>query len=593
MDEITDSKTARWVTFLVLASLVATAFFIRSQIITIYGGGQGYLNWATTNYYGDITRAGYLAGAHSILTGHGYSSSSYPPGYSVFLAGAQSLGIRSVEGIRLLQALIDSFALLGIYWLLRRLASPRGLALAGSGIYAIVAEWATGSTFLLAEWFVPGLLVWLLVLLVVAKEKTTLWRWSAIGLLIAFGALIRPDLLLLVFPAIVWLGLTWKQPKKTKVVGVVVLILSFLLPIGIWGVHNRLQHGEWIFLTTGGGNTLWEGLGDIKNEYGFVLNDSVAIKMAAKQNLAWHSVAADSYFKALYRKAVIAYPLYVLKVAAWRWKQIATRTAAVGIYPEVIVGLQQLFTAYVKDAAIWVWLAAMIVSWRRPVALLIVGLPLIYALISIGLVHYESRYVRYAHLSYLFAPAALLIILPRLVPERGAHWIRWTISAVAMIALLYGAIPCISHLRATAQIAELPVKAANGKLEELSSLRLMDFQHPVANHVVKEVDGSLLVQTDRSTFSYQLISQISLERAKFLYIPFQARLFHGAFAVGLLGPDNKWITQRGYATAGNVDSFIGAAVQNIKYVTLVITNYCVKPCSTEFELKNLQVYVKK
>lgn len=347
-----------------------------------------------------------------------------------------------------------------------------------------------------------------------------------------------------------------------------------------------------MFTSTSGGAGLWEGLGDIKNEHGFILSDKTTQRILAQRGLPWHSVAADNYLKQRYREALTEFPFYVIKVAEWRWKQIATR-AAIGIYPEVIVGLQRLFRTYLKEAAIWVWLAAMIISWRRPVTLLILGLPLIYALLSIGLVHYEARYVRYAHLSYLFAPVVLLTALPRLIPERGAYWLRWAIGFGAIIALLYGAIPYIFCLRTMAQVAELPIKAANGKLKKLSDLHRMDFQRPVANQIVREADGSLLVRTDHSTFSYQLTSRISLKQARFLYIPFQARLLHGAFAVGLLGPDYKWLTQRGYTTAGNVDDFVGVAVQNKKYVTLVLTNYCTKPCQTEFELKNLSVYVEK
>jgi len=40
---------------------------------------------------------------------------------------------------------------------------------------------------------------------------------------------------------------------------------------------------------------------------------------------------------------------------------------------------------------------------RSPVSVLLVGLPVTYALVSIGMTHWEARYGRYVHLSYLFA----------------------------------------------------------------------------------------------------------------------------------------------------------------------------------------------
>ncbi|MGI0134145.1 MAG: hypothetical protein ACREBW_04220, partial [Candidatus Micrarchaeaceae archaeon] len=126
MDKVTRLRLVRLVTFGGLALLVAVAFFIRAQFIAIYGG-QDYLSWAAAQYYGGITPA-YLNAASSILAGRAYPYLSYPPGYPIFLAAAQWLGVSGLSNIRLLQAFIDSLTVLGIYLLLRRLASSRALA---------------------------------------------------------------------------------------------------------------------------------------------------------------------------------------------------------------------------------------------------------------------------------------------------------------------------------------------------------------------------------------------------------------------------------------------------------------------------------
>lgn len=592
MDKIAKSRAPQAFTIGALVALVAFAFFLRVEFIAIYGGGSDYLRWATANFFGAITPQ-YLTGASSILSGEPYSLVGYPPGYSLFIAAAKIFGITGLQQLRLLQAFLDSFTVVGIYWLLQRLGSSRGFALLGGGVYAFFGEWVAGSTFLLAEWMSPALIVWLLVLIIAAIEKKTVWLWGFVGLLIAFGALTRPDLFLLIIPAVgCALGL-WKWPqKRTRTIGLATLILSFVLPIGSWGLYNRIHQNHWIFTSTSGGAGLWEGLADIPNNRGFVLSDKATADMLASHGLIWHSVAADQYLKSKYWKVLIEYPAYVLKAAIWRWQQIAFKTD-IAVWSNMYYGAQQAIRNYFEVAGIWVWIVAMLLAWRQPVVILVAGLPLLYAFFSVGLVHYEPRYVRYAHLSYLFAPFILLSIFQRALPQTLKHRLLGMLEFGAIAAYFYCTVLYAHTFHITAQIAALPAKAADGQLTQLFRLSDMRFQQVVKNKMTRGADGTVTLQTDESTFAYQLVSEIPLGKVRFLYVPFQARLIHGGFGIGLLGPNQRWLAQKAYATAGQVDGYIGLKLTGQQGVTLVITNNCKTPCTSALKLEHLGVYVEK
>jgi len=93
-----------------------------------------------------------------------------------------------------------------------------------------------------------------------------------------------------------------------------------------------------------------------------------------------------------------------------------------------------------RVSGIWLLLAFILIGfkrfgWRHFDQLYIVGLPLVYALFSIGLTHYEGRYVRYVPLTYLFS---FVILLQWLADYLKQRWhVLHTILATVFVCTLF------------------------------------------------------------------------------------------------------------------------------------------------------------
>jgi 4-amino-4-deoxy-L-arabinose transferase-like glycosyltransferase len=421
-------------TWAVLGLALAAAIVMRYQAIVVYGGTGDFIAWAAVNHAGGLT-PGYLALAGELLAGR-YPFLGYPPGYPAFIAAVRLAGIDDLQGLRLVQAAIDSLGVLLVYFLLRRAGLGRALSLCASATYAAYPLFAAGSTLILAEFVSPFLMLAALVLAVLWTDREPPSRalLAAGGLLLGFGALVRPDLLLLPGALAAWVLL--RRPGRSTAAGLAIMLAAFAVPVASWGLHNRIQHGHWVFTSTAAGNSMWEGLGEIPNEHGYVLDDAVAGRIAASKGFAWLSVEANRYFMGEYLRAWREHPDFVARVIVTRWQRIATESEVWLTQALPIVRLQQLF-----DVGGYVLvLGAVLLYPRSPVALLIVVLPIAYAMASIGLTHFEPRYTRYVHLSYLFASFLFAgFVLERLCAASGRLALAGVAVSCALTAWAVGA----------------------------------------------------------------------------------------------------------------------------------------------------------
>jgi len=311
------------------------------------------------------------------------------------IAALKTVGVRSIGGLRLAQSALDAAIAVVFYRLARYLGVTRALALLASAIYAVWPLFASGATWPLADSLSVALIALVLTEFVwAAREPRKTAKAAICGVTIGLFALVRPDLVLLIVAGAMWLIVTDSRGAWLRVGA---LLAGCAIPLGVWGLHNRTTHGAWVFGTTSSGLGLWEGLGETPNPYGYVLDDSAANHVLMAKGYAWASVNADRYFRAEYLKAWRDHPRFAASTIAARVPKILFDSEH----------LQPLFFARARQFVDLFGMALVVLAlWIRrhhAGSWLVLLLPPLYALASIGVVHYEPRYVRYVQLAYLLA----------------------------------------------------------------------------------------------------------------------------------------------------------------------------------------------
>ena len=212
----------------------------------------------------------YLDLAKSVLSGNGFVAvdaryatdqtlyAQRTPGYPLFVAACGA----NVTAVRLAQAIIDTLTVLAGVVLARRWLG-NGASLLAGGFVAVNPFLIYFSTLVLSETLYTALLAWGVVGVARVGGRGGKWWWAGMVLL-ALGVYVRPSGLGLA----VVLGLVsaflpgrhpfalrsrWPLPAGLTSIAIVGLVL---LP---WAIRNRLVLGEWVWTTTNGGITLYDG----------------------------------------------------------------------------------------------------------------------------------------------------------------------------------------------------------------------------------------------------------------------------------------------------------------------------------------------
>jgi 4-amino-4-deoxy-L-arabinose transferase-like glycosyltransferase len=196
------------------------------------------------------------------------------PGYPFFLA---ALGA-NVRAARLAQGLLDTLTVLAVYLLARRWLD-RSPALLAAGIVAVNPFLIYFSGLILSETLFTAMLAWAMVLLVGSRIRSdsaghgglSYTRFLLGGLLLALSILVRPSALFL--PILLGVAGAWvNRPAATayhtssdqalrrwKLPVVTTMLLLTVLVLLPWAYRNHRVLGRWIWTTTNGGVTLYDG----------------------------------------------------------------------------------------------------------------------------------------------------------------------------------------------------------------------------------------------------------------------------------------------------------------------------------------------
>jgi hypothetical protein len=182
-------------------------------------------------------------------------------------------------------------------------------------------------------------------------------------------------------------------------------VIACAVPLGLWGAHNKRIHGAWVLSSASSGVTLWEGVGEIPNSYGYTSDDSAANRMLAAHGYEWASVDGNAFMTREYLRAWREHPMFVARGIVLRCGRILFHSDR----------LQPLFFGRLRELLDAVGVAALLVAvWlkrRDPVALFVLTILPLYGIGSIGLMHYEPRYVRYVPIGFVLA---LLLVVEEL-----------------------------------------------------------------------------------------------------------------------------------------------------------------------------------
>jgi hypothetical protein len=406
--ELIGKGRARLLGALSVLFAVVVGAWLRYELWLRWAGlEKDYVPWAITHYFGGVAGS-YVAMAQRILAGNWRGlGMSYPPGYPAFLAAVQWLAPISLQQTRLLQAGIDAGAAALVYDIAVNLGCGRVAGFVAALCYALGPWWALGSQFIMAEALLPAGALALIALCVRLRSARRWWPWSVVGVGAAVLALARADMQLLSMPLAV-LAFVSRSFDRTR--AALAVLLAFAAVLVLWGLANLRLQGEFGLANRAQFYALWSGLGQVPNDYGYVVSDDRAVRTLAQRGIVYHTREAEAYWREEYFKAWREHPRHVLATTAYRWLLIL-----LGVdYSDQ--PLRRLTSLVKFGPALLIVALVLLLKQRDAFTALIVAGPAAYALLSLGFVYVELRYVRYASLSYLFA---LAFVLDRAFGVRG------------------------------------------------------------------------------------------------------------------------------------------------------------------------------
>lgn len=205
-------------------------------------------------------RALLLLHEHTFQTGTLYGATYHGPGYIVFLAAIYAVAGHHWWAVYVVQSLLSTATLLGIYLLARRFFSP-GVAVVALLLSAGYLPFLAYAHVLMPETLFITFLVFSTHAFVRGlRDNSRLWLGLS-GILCAFAALTRSVALLLPVVFFLWIVFSpgrWPTLHRLKS-GLILFVVSMVLVLTPWTLHNYLDQKQFIPGDTVGGMNLLIG----------------------------------------------------------------------------------------------------------------------------------------------------------------------------------------------------------------------------------------------------------------------------------------------------------------------------------------------
>jgi hypothetical protein len=527
---------------LLVLACIAIAWDVRLHFLLIRGGLEpDQIGWASTVYYGGISKA-YVAMRDALLAGQVGSRMKYMPGYPALLAILGLGGVKDLGAVRVAQTLFDAIAILPLVYVVTRLTRSFLLAIFAATIYAASPWLAQGSGYLLAEALIPALVVWTLAgMMWLRGHPSSAIAWSALGFFCAIPVFLRSEFILLAFPLVIWALMV--APPRRRFFLAIAVAAAFVAPILAWGLHNYLVLDQFALVPPAGWYAMWSGLSQTANDLGYFADDARAALLLQTKGIFPHTPKAELFWKNEYLLALSEHPGHVLKTIQFRMKIIATTCdTSYGPLHGMCV-LNYYWFAWLSVLAV-VWLA-----WKRrwSDAFLICG-PMAFALLSLGFVYVEPRYVQYAGITYLLGGVVFVALLVDLVTARfsaldnpaGSRSIKNAVGAIgaAVVAIYLG-----TEHAALSRAAYRGAIASDKNEQILQSGGSADIQPltlvPATPAVTASISPNGLDVQATTRFSYLIVAEANAKKAEVAVIRYRIKLMAGDLMIGILSGDQR------------------------------------------------------
>jgi 4-amino-4-deoxy-L-arabinose transferase-like glycosyltransferase len=242
------------------------------------------------------------------------------PGLALVLAAFwEATGDQDYAYVQLLQILLDSSMVLLVYWCSLRLFGRRRAALVAAATYVVFLPLAALANIAHLDTWATYFTLGIFSLFLKAQDATRRWPWLlTLGVITGMAAYFRPFLVVLPIALAIAAALG-DDLRSTWTLGAIPLAIAvgFMTP---WTVRNYVEFHRLIPMRIGIGQNLWEGLGELPNDFGAVLNDVATGQQVSRERpgLRYGTPAYDSYLFKKGRRAVAEHPGFYAKVVARR-----------------------------------------------------------------------------------------------------------------------------------------------------------------------------------------------------------------------------------------------------------------------------------
>jgi 4-amino-4-deoxy-L-arabinose transferase-like glycosyltransferase len=243
-----------------------------------------------------------------------------PVGEPVVLAALWELtGSERFLPDQILKALLDALTALLVYRIAMRLFKRRRAALFAAALYAIYPPLAWQMTSPVPDGWGVDFTIAIVAIYLEAIHSSHRWRWLILcGVVASIGSYFRPAVLVLPMAlALSTVAMTGWREALRRGLSITAIAAVLLIP---WIIRNYNDFHKFIPTREGYGQVLWEGLGEVPNNFGAVLSDEKTYEHfhRTNPNIRADSPAFFSLLTHLAVKAIENHPLFYLKLLARR-----------------------------------------------------------------------------------------------------------------------------------------------------------------------------------------------------------------------------------------------------------------------------------